>query len=78
MPAHADLGARMLWYWALGRSGIARVSLPQFLQPISGMLLAWLLLGQRLSSSALFASILILLDIAIAAVGTENIKRDNL
>ena len=41
-----------LWYWALGRGGIARVGLLQFLQPVSGVLLAGLLLGERLAGSA--------------------------
>ena len=50
----------VLWYWALGRGGIARVGLIQFLQPVSGVVLAVLLLHERISLSFLLASALVL------------------
>jgi drug/metabolite transporter (DMT)-like permease len=50
----------VLWYWALGRGGIARVGLIQFLQPVSGVVLAALLLHERISLSFLIASALVL------------------
>jgi drug/metabolite transporter (DMT)-like permease len=50
----------VLWYWALGRGGIARVGLIQFLQPVSGVVLAALLLHERISLSFLLASALVL------------------
>jgi drug/metabolite transporter (DMT)-like permease len=50
----------VLWYWALGRGGIARVGLIQFLQPVSGVVLAALLLGEEISLSFLLASALVL------------------
>lgn len=56
----------ILWYWALGTGGIARVGLIQFLQPVSGVLLAFLLLGERLDGQFLFASTLILAGVWIA------------
>lgn len=61
-----------LWYWALGRGGIARVGLLQFLQPVSGVLLAWLLLGERLTGSALLAAAIILLGVGIATQQTPR------
>ena len=41
--------AYILWYWALGTGGIARVGLFQFLQPLSGVVLAWLVLAENIS-----------------------------
>lgn len=58
-----------LWYWALGKGGIARVGLLQFLQPVSGVLLAWLLLGEPVSASLPAATALILLGVWIATRG---------
>lgn len=56
----------MLWYWALGKGGIERVGLFQFLQPISGVILAWILLDERLSIGFAAASALILLGVWFA------------
>ena len=58
--------AYVLWYWALGSGGIARVGLIQFLQPISGVILAWLLLGELLDFTFLSASAIILVGVWIA------------
>lgn len=55
-----------LWYWALGRGGIARIGTFQFLQPVSGVVLAWLLLGEQLTPSFLVASALILVGVWFA------------
>jgi len=55
-----------LWYWALGKGGIARVGLLQFLQPVSGVLLAWLLLREPVSASLPAATALILLGVWVA------------
>jgi drug/metabolite transporter (DMT)-like permease len=54
------------WYWALGNGGIERVGLFQFLQPISGVILAWLLLGELIDGIFLAASALILCGVWIA------------
>lgn len=56
----------MLWYWSLGRGGIARIGLIQFLQPVSGVILAWILLNEGLSMSFILASVLILIGVWIA------------
>lgn len=56
----------MLWYWALGRGGIARMGLFQFLQPISGVLLASILLAEPLTWTLGVAATLILGGVFIA------------
>lgn len=58
--------AYILWYWALGTGGIARVGLFQFLQPVSGVILAWLILAEQLSLTFVFASVIIMLGVALA------------
>jgi drug/metabolite transporter (DMT)-like permease len=59
----------VLWYWALGKGGIARVGLVQFLQPVSGVILAALLLGERISATFLLASALVLGGVWLAIRG---------
>jgi len=56
----------VLWYRALGKGGIERVGLFQFLQPVSGVVLAWLLLGEQLNLTFFTASGLILLGVWFA------------
>ncbi len=58
--------AYILWYWALGTGGIARVGLFQFLQPVSGVLLAWWILSENLSLIFLFASLIIMVGVVLA------------
>jgi len=64
------LGVSMLgyviWYWALGKGGIARIGVLQFLQPVSGLVLAWLLLGEALTGTVLAAAAIILVGVFIA------------
>jgi drug/metabolite transporter (DMT)-like permease len=59
----------VLWYWALGKGGIARVGLIQFLQPVSGVILAALLLGETISVSFALASALVLFGVWLAIRG---------
>lgn len=54
------------WYWALAKGGIARISTIQFFQPVSGLILAALLLGERMTLPLLAASIVILAGVWIA------------
>ena len=54
------------WYWALAKGGIARVATIQFFQPVSGLVLAALLLGERMTLPLLAASIVILVGVWIA------------
>ena len=58
--------AYILWYWALGTGGIARVGLFQFLQPVSGVILAWLILAENLSLIFVLASSIIMLGVVLA------------
>jgi drug/metabolite transporter (DMT)-like permease len=59
----------VLWYWALGKGGIARVGLMQFLQPVSGVILAAILLGEGVGASFLAASALVLFGVWLAIRG---------
>jgi drug/metabolite transporter (DMT)-like permease len=56
----------VLWYWALGRGGIARVSLMQFFQPVSGLILSRLLLNEALSLQLLLAASFVIVGVLIA------------
>ena len=54
------------WYWALGHGGIARMGTIQFMQPLSGLVLAFFLLGERPTLPLGIATVLILLGVVIA------------
>jgi len=58
--------AYILWYYALGTGGIARVGLFQFLQPVSGVLLAFVILAEVLSLVFLLASAIIMFGVILA------------
>jgi len=53
-------------YSALGTGGIARVSLFQFLQPISGIILVWLILAEGISLIFMLASSIIMVGVILA------------
>ena len=54
------------WYWALDRGGIARTAPLQFLQPISGLLLAALVLDERLTSTLVAGAAVVLVGVWLA------------
>jgi len=54
------------WYWALARGGIARIAPLQFLQPLSGLVLAALLLGERLTWPLAAGAAAVIAGVAIA------------
>src|SRR5262249_38662589 len=54
------------WYWALARGGIARIAPLQFLQPLSGLVLAALLLGERLTWPLAVGAAAVIMGVAIA------------
>lgn len=56
----------VMWYWALGKGGIERIGLIQFLQPVSGVILALMLLGEQFSALFVAASGVILLGVWLA------------
>lgn len=57
------------WYWALAKGGIARIATFQFFQPVSGLILAALLLGERMTLPLLAATLVILAGVWIAQRG---------
>jgi drug/metabolite transporter (DMT)-like permease len=54
------------WYWALAAGGIARIGTIQFFQPVSGLVLATVVLGERFTLPLLVASVTILAGVSIA------------
>ena len=54
------------WYWALARGGIARMGTIQFLQPLSGLVLAFFLLDERPSAAVVLSAVLILAGVVVA------------
>ena len=56
----------VIWYWALGKGGIARIGVLQFLQPVAGVALAWGMLGEPLTGTVLSATGVILAGVVIA------------
>jgi drug/metabolite transporter (DMT)-like permease len=58
--------AYVAWYWALGRGGIARTALFQFLQPVFATAFAVWLLSEEFGATTLVAALLILAGVIIA------------
>jgi drug/metabolite transporter (DMT)-like permease len=58
--------AYVLWYWALGTGGIAQVGLFQFLQPVSGVIFAWLILAENISLTFILAASIIMFGVVLA------------
>ncbi|MGF1609689.1 MAG: DMT family transporter [Kiloniellales bacterium] len=54
------------WYWALGQGGVGRTGLLQFAQPLVGLVLAALLLGEALTWPLLLAAAMILAGMLLA------------
>ncbi len=54
------------WYWALARGGIARIGTIQFVQPFSGVVLAALVLGERITAPLVAAGLVIVAGVAVA------------
>ena len=54
------------WYWALGQGGIGRMGTIQFMQPLSGLVLAFFLLGERPTWALGIATVMILLGVVVA------------
>jgi drug/metabolite transporter (DMT)-like permease len=59
------------WYWALAQGGIVRMAPLMFLQPISGLVLAALVLGERLTPELGFGAAAVLAGIALARRDTR-------
>jgi len=54
------------WYWALDRGGIARIATLQFLQPLSGFVLAAVVLGETVTTNVAIGGAAIICGIVIA------------
>lgn len=57
--------AYVAWYWALGKGGIARMATIQFLQPVTGVIVAVLWLGETFTATMLAASAAIVAGVVI-------------
>jgi drug/metabolite transporter (DMT)-like permease len=57
------------WYWALARGGIVRIGTIQFFQPFSSLVLAALVLDERLTASLLAGALAVLVGVTIAQRG---------
>jgi drug/metabolite transporter (DMT)-like permease len=57
--------AYVAWYWALGKGGIARMATIQFLQPVTGVIVAVLWLGEAFTTTMLIASAAIIAGVVI-------------
>jgi drug/metabolite transporter (DMT)-like permease len=54
------------WYWALARGGVTRIAPIQFLQPLSGLVLAAVFLEERLTVPLGLGAVVVLAGVAIA------------
>jgi drug/metabolite transporter (DMT)-like permease len=54
------------WYWALAHGGIARIAPLQFLQPLSGLALAAIVLGERLTWPLAVGAAAVIVGVAVA------------
>ena len=57
------------WYWALARGGIARIATIQFIQPVSGIALAALVLDETLTPLLAAAAAVVIAGVWIAQRG---------
>lgn len=57
------------WYWALDRGGIARIASLQFIQPVSGFVLAALALGENVTAPIVVGSAAIVCGVLITQKG---------
>lgn len=63
--------AYIAWYWALGRGGIARTALFQFLQPVFATGFAVWLLAEGVDIVTFAAAIMILAGVVVARTGRQ-------
>jgi drug/metabolite transporter (DMT)-like permease len=65
MALFSSLLGYLAWFWALGRGGIARISAWQLGQPVVTVVLAAIVLGERLTVSLAIAGIAVLAGTAL-------------
>jgi drug/metabolite transporter (DMT)-like permease len=66
LAAGSTILAYIAWYWALGKGGIGRIGIIQFLQPVVGVTLAVFLLGDPLTVPLSMGAVAILGGVFIA------------
>lgn len=66
MAAFSVFIGMVLWYRAMGRAGVARVSPIQLAQPLLSVAWSWLLLGERVGPETIVAATLVLVCVATA------------
>ncbi len=66
MTLFASLSGYALWFLAMGRTGIARIAVFQFLQPVLSVIATALVLGEQITVIIVFSGALILLGTRIA------------
>jgi drug/metabolite transporter (DMT)-like permease len=66
LAAGSTVLAYVAWYWCLGKGGIGRVGIFQFLQPVVGVSLAIIVLGEPLSVPLVSAALAIIGGVVIA------------
>ncbi len=64
------------WYWALARGGIARIATIQFIQPISGIALAALVLDERVTPLLAIAAAVVIAGVWIAQRGASRARAE--
>jgi len=65
MALFSSLLGYLAWFWALGRGGIARISAWQLGQPVLTVMLAALVLGERLTVPLMVAAAAVLAGTAL-------------
>jgi len=66
LAAGSTIMAYVAWYWCLGKGGIGRVGIFQFLQPVVGVGLAIIILGEPLTVPLASAALAIIGGVVIA------------
>ena len=62
----------LVLFWALGRASAAPIAAMQYFQPVAGVLLAWLFLGESLGGAFLAGAALMLLGVSLVALRREG------
>jgi drug/metabolite transporter (DMT)-like permease len=66
LAAVTSIAGYVGWYWALSRGGIQRIATLQFLQPLSGLVLAVLVLGEGVGPGTAIGAAAVIGGVVIA------------
>ncbi|MFN8501532.1 DMT family transporter [Kouleothrix sp.] len=67
----------LVLFWALGRAGAAPVAAMMYFQPLAGVLLAWLFLGEPLGAAFVLGAALMLVGVSLVVLRPEGIATDD-